>query len=221
MSDVADAATEAERLGDLVNGKPENVAAALPQLLELLRGATDPAILVAAIRALGHAWDEQACLAVLPFATHPDPDVRLEVARAAPGGLDSDDAQTAVAAALIQLSEDVATEIRDWATFGLGSILDIDSTEIRSALAARLNDADFDTRCEALVGLAERKDERVFPATLKLLRAESVPRLAVDAARALADPRLLGPLRELEPWWDVDPDLLRLAINECQQDRDA
>jgi len=221
MSDALETVAEAESLGALVNGQPENVATALPRLLELLHQANDPGVLVAVIRALGHAWDERACVATLTHATHPDPDVRLEVARAAPGGLDSDNAQAVVAGALIRLSEDEVAEIRDWATFGLGSILDLDTPEIRSALGARLDDTDFDTRCEALVGLAERRDGRAFRRTVELLRSDAVPRLAVDAARALADPRLLEALRDLESWWDVDADLLRLAIDECQPERDA
>lgn len=144
-----------------------------------------------------------------------------EVARAALGGLDSADAQAAVAAALIRLSEDAVAETRDWATFGLGSILVLDTPEVRRALAAGLDDTDFDTCCEALVGLAERKDPRAFSRTLELLQSDSFPRLAVDAARALADPRLLEALRDLERWWDVDTDVLRLAINECQPERGA
>jgi HEAT repeat protein len=119
---------------------------------------------------------------------------------------------------LIELSKDPVDEVRDWATFGLGSILGIDSTQIRDALADRLDDTHFDTSCEALVGLATRKDPRAFERTLELLQSEAVPRLAVDAAQALGDPRLLPALRDLKGWWDVDTDLLDKAIARCGAD---
>ena len=59
--------------------------------------------------------------------------------------------------------EDESDEVRDWATFGLGSLcVDLksgqyqDSPEIRDALYARLNDPA--ARDEAIWGLAQRKD---------------------------------------------------------------
>ncbi|MGH9126965.1 MAG: HEAT repeat domain-containing protein [Acidimicrobiales bacterium] len=115
----------------------------------------------------------------------------------------------------IQLSRDPGREIRDWATFGLGSILDLDSPAVRQALVDRLADEDIDTSCEALVGLAERHDERAFQITVELLTSKSVPRLAVAAARALADHRLLRALEALRGWWDVDVELLDHAIGAC------
>lgn len=207
---------EAKRLGAAVNGHPENLPAVMPRLLELLEAAPTPRCRAEVVRALGHAWTEEACLAVLPYADDEDDEVRLEVARTAPGGLDSEAAEERVAKTLIQLSRDDVDDIRDWATFGLGSILEIDTPAVRQALADRLDDEKFDTACEALVGLAERGDERAFDRTMELLQAESVPRLAVDAARALADQRLLGALRSLELWWDVDPPLLQMAIEACE-----
>jgi hypothetical protein len=96
---------------------------------------------------------------MLPFSTHPDACVRSAVVHALlastrPEAID----------ALIRLSSDVDENVRDWATFGLGSQLDdVDTVAIRDALAARLDDAHEDTRYEALVGLALRKDARAIP----------------------------------------------------------
>jgi hypothetical protein len=77
-------------------------------------------------------------------------------------------------------------------------------------------DSDIDTRYEALVGLAERRDADVLEMIEDELRAETVQRLAVDAARAFADRGLLAPLEALLPWWNEDRDLLLRAIATCR-----
>lgn len=62
---------------------------------------------------------------------------------------------------LIQLSNDKDSDIRDWATFGIGSQTALDNLEIRQALWERVNDTDRTTRDEAIAGLAKRKDHRI------------------------------------------------------------
>ena len=62
--------------------------------------------------------------------------------------------------ALIALSADAEPAVRDWATFALGTLAEQDSPALRDALAARLDDADEDTRLEAIHGLALRGDAR-------------------------------------------------------------
>ena len=86
---------------------------------------------------------------------------------------------------LLMLDDD---EIRDLATFGLGTQLNDDSAEIRDALAARLTDEHVDTRHEALIGLARRRDPRGLKATLDLLERPDVWRLSIDAAGYYASP---------------------------------
>ena len=56
--------------------------------------------------------------------------------------------------ALIELSNDTQGDIRDWATFGIGTQTDLDNKQIRAALSARLNDRHRDARW---VAAAERK----------------------------------------------------------------
>ena len=63
-------------------------------------------------------------------------------------------------AALIELSADEASGVRDWATFALGTLAEDDGDALRDALAARLDDPDEDTRLEAVHGLALRGDAR-------------------------------------------------------------
>ena len=62
---------------------------------------------------------------------------------------------------LIKLSTYKQDHIRDWATFGLGSLIERDNKKIREALWGRVDDKDQDTRFEAITGLAIRKDIRV------------------------------------------------------------
>ncbi len=62
---------------------------------------------------------------------------------------------------LILLSNDKKTSIRDWATFGLGSQLEIDNEKIRNALWKRISDKDESVRFEAIAGLSQRKDHRI------------------------------------------------------------
>jgi len=90
---------------------------------------------------------------------------------------------------LIALSVDADADVRDWATFGLGSLLELDTPELRAALEARLADESADVRDEALVGLAQRGDARMCDRIRAELVRDSVGILAVEAAAALGDRR--------------------------------
>lgn len=62
---------------------------------------------------------------------------------------------------LIKLSSDKLSHIRNWATFGLGNQIERNNKNIREALWERVNDKHQETKLEAIVGLAKRKDKRV------------------------------------------------------------
>lgn len=62
---------------------------------------------------------------------------------------------------LIKLSSDKLSHIRNWATFGLGTQIERNNKTIREALWERVNDKNQETKLEAIVGLAKRKDKRV------------------------------------------------------------
>jgi HEAT repeat protein len=72
-------------------------------------------------------------------------------------------------AALMELTADEEPEVRDWATFALGTLVAQDTPELRDALAGRLADEDADTRVEAVHGLAMRGDLRAAEPALELL----------------------------------------------------
>jgi len=95
--------------------------------------------------------------AILPYRSHPDADVRYAVTSSL-GGCEDDNSINA----LITLSRDTDYDVRNWATFGLGSLVERDSEEIRKALADRLNESGNEVRGEALVGLVKRRDVRAI-----------------------------------------------------------
>jgi len=216
MASIPERTSRAEALGDKVNGHPEYNAEVLPELFAMLDEEHPVAVLVAVIESLGHAWTESACLAVVPFASHPDEQVRLAAVQSMPGGVETTAGSATVAAALMGRFHDDDSEVRDWATLGVGSILHIDSEEIRDALRSNLDDSDYDVQCEALIGLARRRDPSATEATIRLLTGESVGRLAVEAAGLLADPTLLPALDHLAGWWDIDPELLDASMKACR-----
>jgi HEAT repeat protein len=201
----------ARGLAETVNGHPEQVPVVLPTLLEMLDEEADPTVLVELIAALGFTDDSGASFAMVPFSEHPDEDVRLAVARNA---LPINDEQTETVdsrvEALIKLTEDPVDDVRDWACFTLRLRLNADLPPVREALAARLNDPHDDTRCEALVGLAYRKDPRALEAVTAALQDDEIYLLELEAAAVLGDPSLHPLLAGHIDGWD-SPDAARTA----------
>ncbi len=202
---------EAQHLGDLVNGHPEHVDNALPQLLAMLTATEDPAVTRAVVDALRHAWHPAASAAVLNHVPvdHPDAGVRLAVAQALPGGVDEPGILFDRAVnALTRLTRDEEPRVRDWAAFGLGQ-LEARTPQVLDALAALLGDTDDEARCEALVALAAAGDERALPVLRRSLESdEGVFRLELVAAVALAAPELHAALQLLVEGWAGDEDEL-------------
>ncbi len=128
-----------------------------------------------------------------PFASHHDEAVREAVLHA----LRRSNHPQAIAA-LIRLSRDEADELREWATFALGSQLPlVHGAEVREALAARLTDPHEPTRDEAVIGLGLRGDARAVGPLRTQLERGFVGLALFEAAHALATPRLLEVLTAL------------------------
>jgi len=121
---------------------------------------------------------------LLRFQQYPDADVRYAVTTSL-GGTDEERAIKA----LIELSRDDDFQVRNWATFGLGSRTDIDSEEIRLALVDRLSETDDEIRGEALVGLVSRRDIRVIEPLLRELNQWRKQPLVKDCADKLLEER--------------------------------
>jgi HEAT repeat protein len=121
-------------------------------------------VLSAAISGFSHRPHPLALPELIKFASHADQNIRFDVAVAlgSYSGAESIDA-------LIRLAKDDSDAVRDWATFGIGSMQEADDPKIRDLLWANLQDKNDSVRGEALVGLAARKDERIIPVLLELL----------------------------------------------------
>lgn len=169
----------------------------------LLRGLSDPHhdVVRAAVAGLGQRPHGASVQGLLTLSTHPDSKMRWQVAVAL-GSYEEPEAITG----LIRLATDPSAEVRDWATFGLGSLRDDDTAEIRAALRKNLKDPDLDVRGEALVGLARRGDHDIVDVLIAQLTPDC-HMYELDAAEALADPRLVEPLQALArtapPSWNA------------------
>ena len=152
----------------------------------------DEEVVLSAIFALGHRESPRAIEALLPFVEHPCADFRY----ASVHGLMPHDTPTVVDA-LIRLCRDADRDVRDWATFTLGSQFESDSPSLRAALHERLTDADPEIRGEALRGLARRRDTGIASVVQHELEGEFNGDWAVEAAELLCDPQFLPALRRL------------------------
>jgi len=140
--------------------------------------------------AISWCADATALPAVLLLARHADASVRRAVTQALPR-LSTAPRPPAVVAALVDLSIDPIGDVRDWACYALGTQLsEVDTLELRDALAARLDDPDPNPRCEALLGLARRRDPRAWPAVRTALESDQVRLPEIQAAGALGDPSM-------------------------------
>lgn len=167
------------------------------QTLELFAqmvAASPPAELLASIANACVAFHDPSVVTMLaPHAAHPDDTVREAVLHAVRRS-----GRPEAIAALISLSGDPVEELREWATFALGSQLPlVDAAEIRDALATRLTDPHEATRDEAVIGLGLRADARALGPLRAQLERGFVGEALFQAARALASPTLRAALDAL------------------------
>lgn len=194
----------------LADDPDPRVRALVPDVLRYLGGREQP-LLGETVRLLGKMLETESTASVTrsialafvdlqhpaaidllrPFVKHPDATVREALVH---GILPV--APTAIAE-LVQLSADESDDVRNWATFGLGSQLGqtgdpdlVDTLEVRNALVARLDDRHAETRAEAVLGLAVRGDERAIAVIKEEIEQGTEWTHYVEAAELLADARL-------------------------------
>ena len=102
---------------------------AVALLLTLLSDA-DPSVIAGAAYAFGERHDPLAIPHLLTLITHPDEEVRLGTVN----GLSCLDDARAIAG-LIELTRDTHADVRDWATFGLGSLTEVGHPGIARGVA--------------------------------------------------------------------------------------
>lgn len=186
-------------------------------LLAGLRDQHDE-VIRAAVSGLGHRPHPDAQTDLVRLSTHHDAWIRWDVAVTL-----SRYAEPLATETLLKLARDPDSLVRDWATFGLGSMRDTDTPEIRELLWCNLHDEDEDVRGEALSGLAARADPRAIAYLLDHLD-ENCRVYELDAAKSLACPEFLEPLRAIAAGLPRDQDIdgywrhrLEEAIAACSQ----
>jgi methionyl-tRNA formyltransferase len=213
------AAYVAGQLGAPLRTLPAESAALLARM-----GAReqDPRVLAVVAEAFGNLGEPWGLDWLLRMRAHPDPAVRDGVVAALAARADA-----AAVGALIELSADPEPGVRDWATFALGALAEQDSVELRDALAARLEDADADTRIEAVHGLALRGDTRAVEPALALLAARerggtvwtrhALREAAIRLGALSGDARFAPHLPSLDDGWrgtTLEREL-QLALERC------
>ena len=158
-------------------------AASNKRFFELLNTEKDPEVLVSLLYAIGHNNDklgksqiEKLC----EFGKSDNNRIKEGLVSALLGIGNVQAIDT-----LIKFTSDKLSHIRDWATFGLGSQLERNNRKIREALWNRVSDNDRDTKAEAIVGLALRKDVRVKEIIRQELLSEDYGSLLFDAIIAI------------------------------------
>ncbi|MBJ2157314.1 HEAT repeat domain-containing protein [Variovorax sp. IB41] len=184
----------------------------------LLAGLHDPhdEVVRAAVSGLGHRPHPDALPELLRLSTHRNELLRWNVAVSL-GHYPEPDAIEA----LLWLASDPDDDVRNWATFGLGSLQEADTPEIRELLWKNLQDRDDEVRGEALVGLAKRSDPRAITYLAEHLDADCRV-YELEAAEKLASPLLVDALQriaddlnesEVSGYW---LDRLNAAIDACR-----
>lgn len=178
-------------LAQIGYGRKKFLRETVPVLIEKLQDFDQKVVRAAAI-GLGHRNDARAIPHLVALKGSPNGYIRYCVVF----GLCCHDDPVAIDA-LIELSRDRVRDVRDYATFGLAELTQLDTPKLRYALAARLKEKDAEIRGQALAGLAQRKDERAIKPLLHELRGKFYGTWAAEAAGAFANPVFLSPLKAL------------------------
>jgi HEAT repeat protein len=216
-TDNATRATGFDVLGELADDDESLVG---PLLEQVMRAAVsiDVGIRLAAATALAYKDDDRVQALQIALLGDADEVVGRQVLYSLPRDADLP-ADHPIVNGLLRAMEHSCDEVRDWATFALGTKSRVDTPAVRDTFVRHLTDEGGDTAGEAARALGARKDHRVLPFLLVVLTDPDVDYLFVDAARELADPRLLPLLNALaEAGWSEDfwDGLLGDAIEACE-----
>jgi len=136
-----------------------NQEATIDLYFKLLEDDQSPKVLVSIFSGISHNNENltnDQVLKLIQFQDHHFLDVRCSLAQSL-SGVENEDAINT----LINLSRDQYPEVRDWATFALGSQVETTNDKIVNALWDRIKDEHTYVRHEAIAGLAARKDKKI------------------------------------------------------------
>jgi HEAT repeat protein len=150
-------------------------------ITRMLPREENASVLGSQIAALGHFANVAAVPFIVPYASHPDENVRFQVAFAL-GCYHDEPASIEV---LQKLMDDEDRDVRDWAIFGLGVQGNADSEEIRLSFLRHLSDPFLDARIDAAAALGKRRDERLAKPLIEMLKNNGNLNGLVEAAREL------------------------------------
>ncbi|EDM43387.1 hypothetical protein SCB49_00020 [unidentified eubacterium SCB49] len=123
---------------------------------------------------------------LIEFKDSKNTDVRYSLVSALSGIANPEAIET-----LIELSEDKFSSIRNWATFGIGTLSKENNERIINALWKRTKDKHQETKLEAIVGLAIRKEVAVKEQIISELKNGKYTTLLFDAIKELDDKELI------------------------------
>jgi HEAT repeat protein len=177
------------RLAESADAPADTAERALPVLRRMVTTEGTEAVLDATLNALGRLGDQRALPEVLDVLGRPGrtPTPADPVALTAVLPPDHEEG----VGALIAMSEDPDSEVRDWATLGLAGLETGDErigARVTEALAARLDDTSLTSVAEAVRGLADRGDGRAERGVRRVLADsddEYAKGLATEAAQKL------------------------------------
>ncbi|HVQ44180.1 MAG TPA: HEAT repeat domain-containing protein [Candidatus Saccharimonadia bacterium] len=184
-----------------------------------------PAILTQIGYALGKPYLREAVRPLVKLSRHPHEDVRYAATGSIVSGIHERAPKYALDR-LFELMRDPDPDVRNWATFAVGTQLDIEannSDAIRQALLDRTRDRHFETRAEAFRGLARRGDRRgVLPLKHWLERQDQQGKTIwtweIEAAGIYGDPIFYPALTSVAEWWRTDQPVMSWALARCHPD---
>jgi HEAT repeat protein len=152
---------------------------------ELLENGQNDDVLFSLLFGISHNNEnltEKQILKLIEFKNYKNKDIRYSLVSA----LSTIENPKAIET-LIELSEDKLSSIRNWATFGIGTLSEENNDRIINALWKRTKDKHQETKLEAIVGLANREVIKVKENIIEELKNGEYGTLLFDAIETLKD----------------------------------
>lgn len=161
-------------------------------LSEMILNEDDKEVRKALAFALGHTKVPTAVKQIITWDRGDDEELRRALVTALTN-IDNEEALTA----LLRFMQDPSEEVRDWATFAVGSQTKSDSPLIRDRLLMAAGDVSPNVRFEAISGLLNRGDSSAVGLLRKELRREVVESWVLELVADCKNPLFLDDLHRI------------------------